>query len=51
LDDLHPIVQKGDNFKNPENPRERQRFVTEYFTASGRGGKPQVRFVSELVAE
>jgi hypothetical protein len=51
IDDLHPILQKGDSFKNPENPKERQRFVTEYFTAAGRGGKPQVRFVSEMVAE
>ncbi len=51
IDDLHPILQKGDSFKNPENPKERQRFVTEYFTASGRGGKPGVQFVSELVAE
>ncbi len=50
LTDLHPILQKGDNFKNPENPREKQRFVTEYFTASGRG-KPQVKFVSEIIAE
>lgn len=51
IDDGRPILQKGDNFKNPENPKERQRFVTEYFTGSGRGGKPQVKFVSELVAE
>lgn len=51
IDEQRPILQKGDNFKNPENPKERQRFVTEYFTGSGRGGKPQVQFVSELVAE
>jgi len=47
--ETRPILQKGDNFKNPENPKERQRLVTEYFTAMGRGGKPQVTFVSELV--
>lgn len=52
IDELRPILQKGDNFKNPEQPKERQRFVTEYFSASGRsGGKPKVQFVSELVAE
>ena len=51
IDDLHPILQKGDNFKNPEDTHERQRFVTEYFNASGRSGKPVVKFVSELVAE
>jgi hypothetical protein len=50
-DDVRPILQKGDNFKNPENPKERLRFVTEYMTAAGRGGKPQVQFFSELVAE
>lgn len=48
---LPPILQKGDNFKNPENPKERQRYVTEYFSASGRSGKPSVEFISELVAE
>jgi hypothetical protein len=51
IDEVRPILQKGDNFKNPENPKERQRFVTEYFTAAGRGGKPDVKFFSELVAE
>ncbi len=50
-DDLRPILQKGDNFKNPENLKERQRFVTEYFAAAGRSGKPEVQFVSELVVE
>jgi hypothetical protein len=51
IDDVNPILQKGDNFKNPENSKERQRYVTEYFHASGRGQEPKVRFVSELVAE
>lgn len=50
-DDIRPILQKGDNFKNPENSKERLRFVTEYMTAAGRGGKPEVKFFSELVAE
>ena len=47
----NPILQKGDNFKNPDKPKERQRFVTNFFHASGRGGEPEVRFVSEIVAE
>jgi hypothetical protein len=51
IDDLRPILQKGDNFKNPENLKERQRFVTEYFAAAGRSGKPEVQFISELVVE
>jgi hypothetical protein len=49
IEDLHPILQKGDNFKNPQNPKERQRFVTEYFNAAGPGGKPHVQFVRETV--
>ena len=51
IDEQRPILQKGDNYKNPENPKERLRFVTEYFTAAGRGSKPAVSFVSKLVAE
>ncbi|MBI3838151.1 MAG: transglutaminase domain-containing protein [Planctomycetia bacterium] len=50
IDEQRPILQKGDNYKNPENPKERLRYVTEYFSAAGRGGKPSVKFVSELVA-
>jgi hypothetical protein len=50
IDEVRPILQKGDNFKNPENPKERQRYVTEYFSAAGRGEKPSVKFLSEMVA-
>jgi transglutaminase-like putative cysteine protease len=50
MSDVRPILQKGDNFKNPENPKERLRWLKEYFHASGRGGSPQVKFVSEPVA-
>jgi hypothetical protein len=49
--DVRPILQKGDNFKNPENPKEKLRWVKEYFHASGRGASPQVKFVSEPVAQ
>ena len=49
--DARPILQKGDNFKNPENPKERLRWMKEYFHASGRGGSPKVKFVFEPVAE
>lgn len=48
--DVRPILQKGDNFKNPENPKEKLRWVKEYFHAAGRGGSPRVKFVSEPVA-
>lgn len=46
-----PILQKGDSYKNPENPKERLRYMKEYFTAAGRGKQPHVEFVSEMVAE
>jgi len=42
-----PILQKGDNFRNPDNPRERVRYLPEWLTGSG--GHPQVKFVRELV--
>lgn len=51
IDEVRPILQKGDNFKNPENLKERVRFLTEHFSAAGRGDKPNVQFISELVAE
>jgi hypothetical protein len=47
--DDHPILQKGDNFKNPEDRKERLRFVTEYFNTSVRGKSPKVTFVSKLL--
>ena len=50
IDEVRPILQKGDNFKNPENTKEKLRYVREYFHASGRGGSPKVKFISEPVA-
>ncbi len=50
-DDDKPILQKGDNFTNPEDRKERLRFLTEYFNAAGRGKAPKVTFVSELLDE
>jgi len=51
INDPFPILQKGDNYKNPENPKERLRYMKEYFTAAGRGKQPHVEFISEMVAE
>lgn len=42
-----PILQKGDNFRVPERPRDQQRYVAEYLT--GKGGKPKCRFVREVL--
>ena len=41
--DLRPILEKGDNFKVPEE-KAPQRFVAEYLTGKGGGGKPTVEF-------
>jgi len=41
--DTRPILEKGDNFKVPEK-KEPLRFVTEYLTGKGGGGKPSVEF-------
>ena len=42
-----PILQKGDNFRSPHNPRDRQRYMAPDLT--GKGGKPTVKWVNELV--
>ncbi len=41
--DLRPILEKGDNFRVPEE-KAPQRFVTEHLTGKGGGGKPSVEF-------
>jgi transglutaminase superfamily protein len=41
--DVRPILEKGDNFKVPEE-KAPQRFVREFLTGKGGGGKPSVEF-------
>jgi len=41
--DFRPIIEKGDNFKVPED-KSVQRFVKEFLTGKGGGGKPSVEF-------
>jgi len=48
MPDHRPILQKGDSFRSPRNPRERKRFLAE--TLDGAGGRPSVKFVRELVS-
>lgn len=43
IPETKPILQKGDNFKVPERPGDRQRYVAEFLT--GKGGKPTVKFI------
>lgn len=47
-----PILQKGDNFRVPEKPRERLRYATDYLIARPAqrgGGKPTVKYLREIV--
>jgi len=44
-----PVLEKGDCFHNPTNPRERARYLAESLT--GAGGQPKVKFVRQIVAE
>ena len=45
--DLRPILEKGDNFRVPEE-KAPQRFVAEFLTGKGGGGKPTVEFRRRL---
>ncbi len=47
ISDHRPILEKGDNFKIPEK-KDAQRFVAEFLTGKGGGGKPQVEFRRRL---
>ena len=48
MQESRPILQKGDNFRDKDRPREAQRYVSEFLT--GAGGKPKVKFIRETVA-
>lgn len=45
------ILQKGDNFRVPERPRDRLRYATDYLTGKpvAGSGKPRVRYIREVV--
>jgi len=49
IPELRPILQKGDNFRDPRNPKQHYHYLPETVTGAGSGGKPQVRFVRELL--
>jgi hypothetical protein len=49
IPETRPILQKGDNFKDPDRPREPLRYVSEFLT--GAGGTPRVEFLRETVAK
>jgi hypothetical protein len=46
------IMQKGDNFRVPERPRDRLRYASDYLTgkpATKGSGKPSVKYLREVV--
>ena len=43
-----PILQKGDNFTDPDRPSRKLRYVSEFVT--GKGGRPQVQFIREAIS-
>jgi len=53
ITEMRPILQKGDNFRPPRGSKERHRYMAESLigTPMPGGGKPQVRFIREIVAK
>jgi hypothetical protein len=52
MPETKPILQKGDNFQPPYNPKERKRYLAEYLKgtpATRGGGEPRVVWVRELI--
>ena len=45
--ETRPILEKGDNFRDPRNPKEHHHFLPE--TVTGAGGRPTVDFIRELL--
>jgi hypothetical protein len=48
-----PILQKGDNFTDPDRPRERLRYVSEFMKGSALkgGGQPTVDFIRDVLPQ
>jgi hypothetical protein len=49
MPDQLPILQKGDNFRDPDRPAKPLRYVSEFVTGSavGGGGEPHVQYIRE----
>ena len=47
------VLQRGDNFRVPERPRERLRYASDYLTGSPLpgSGKPSVKYIREVVRD
>lgn len=44
-----PILQKGDNFSDPDRPGRKLRYVSEHLKVTHAAGKPSVKFIREPV--
>lgn len=49
IPEQRPILQKGDNFRDPDRPRERMRYLSEFMIGEKVGGKPKVTWIRERV--
>ncbi len=52
IPELRPILQKGDQFKTPEKPRQTERYIKPYLTGTPLpgGGQPRVKFIGRVIA-
>ncbi len=48
IEEVRPILQKGDNFKDSDRPRQNIRYMSEFLKASGTS-RPEVTWVREIV--
>jgi hypothetical protein len=44
-----PILQKGDNFSDPDRPGRKLRYVSEHLKVTNAVGKPRVKFIREPI--
>ena len=51
IPEFRPVLQKGDNFRLPDDRKKRVRYLPERVTGAASKGKPKVKFVRETVAK
>jgi hypothetical protein len=51
IPEVRPILEKGDNFRDPRNPKNRYHFLPETVTGANAAGKPRVKFIREIVPD
>lgn len=50
IPEFRPVLQKGDNFRLPDDRKKRVRYLPERVTGAASKGKPRVKFIRETVA-